>query len=49
LAKYKIVAQVVLERELLLVHSIKDVQTIQLFRGNNARRFEGLNFEEHPE
>ena len=47
LAKYKIVAQLVFEWELLLIHSIKNIQTIQLFRGNNARRFEYLNFEEY--
>lgn len=47
LAKYKIVAQLVLKRELLLIYSIKDVQTVQLFRGNNARRFKCLNFKEY--
>jgi hypothetical protein len=49
LAKYKVVAQLVLERELLLIHSIENIQTIQLFRGNDARRFEYLSFEEHAE
>ena len=49
LAKYKIVAQLVFEWELLLIHSIENIQTVQLFRGNNARRFECLNFEEHAE
>jgi hypothetical protein len=49
LAKYKIVVQLVLEWELLLIHSIENIQTVQLFRGNNARRFEYLNFEEHAE
>ena len=47
MAKYKIVAQLILKWELLLIHSIENIQTVQLFRGNNARRFECLNFKEH--